>query len=720
MGKGVRIPIRLDKDKAEADAKEFTNELKSGMKDAAEFGVVATEAFEAFKATLEKVLEITKEVVKVSAENEAAEFRTFAALELHTKAAAANLVILQEQNEARRQWTAVSNAQQLQLEGTALQMGVEAGHLKTVLDATVNLSNVTGKDLSASLVSVVKLYEGNTKALQRMGIEVNSVQEGFDKLSALSSVTATRMETFSGHVDILKSNFEELMVALGNSIVRNDDVKKFLSEVNDYLKQLIDEVVLNGPAFKSRVSEIVGELRELGTWIKDHKDDIVELVHLFSLASKVKIASSLIGAAGNLAGGAGGKLLAAGAGAAGRSFMGAVGGGGALGAAALGGAALAGTAALAYSIPETNSAGVANAMMLAQGYDQVNAGGMVKGAPGGFKQTAMAGSGLEPAGYAPEFGSTFSDKDYKADAEARAKQEANAKKKLEIENKAWHEYIAVVDLELAAYHHRLDVEEQWQNEELAAKAKWAKSMDALDVAKIQAESVRATDLNRARINGFKSIDELHQAEIRNGKIYKNTTEEQHDEQAQAEKQFWEGQASTAAQGLASFTSAIVQGAAKGDAAGAVKSFLAGILNQMGQALVSLGTAVELAALFSLPAPWSWAATGGPAGIAAGLGMIVAGGALMGAGALVGGGTSASASSAGRSPSSPSSSAGGGWQSPGGIYSGGGASMGSGKSISVVNVSIDGSKGLMVGNSAQVARYLADLLAGSAGGSLAGG
>lgn len=716
---GVRIPIKLDKEKASADAKEFSDELKSGMKDAEAFGLAAKEAFDALKESLSRLVEITKEVIQVAAEQEKQETRTFAALQLHTKYAEENMAVLAEQNEARRQWTAVSNAQQLQLEGTALQMGVEASHLKTVMDATINLSNATGKDLSASLVSVVKLYEGNTKALQRMGIEVSSVQEGFDKLTSLSTVTGANMATFSGHVDQLKSNFEELLVALGESIVKNDDVKKFLSEINEYLKQLIDEVLQNGPAFKARVSEIVGELRELGAWLKDHREDITEMVRLFSLAGKVKLAASVAEAGAKLAGGPAastvGGIVGAGARFVGGSLMDAVGAGGVLGAATIVGGGALGGLGLMSLVPETHMDAVAEALKRDQGWRPEGEMEVHKGS--GFKRSANLGtsSGWTATGDDAEMGTSFGKSEIEKDIKQR---EEAARKRKAIEDKEYNEYLKIVDMDLAAYHERNRQIERLEEEEVDAKAKWAKRGDALNVAKIQAFTVHQNELYRAHLNGFKTIDELHQAEIANGIKYAATQKAIDNERAHSTRQFWEEEVSTGAHGLATFVTNVTEGfrTGKENVAEAARQFLGAVLTQIGTALVSLGTAVELAAIFSLPAPISWGATGGPAGIAAGLGIIAAGGLLMGfGGAVAGSGASSAPSSVPPSaPSSAGSSFGpgfGGSSYGSGGYNGG-ALPGMGKSISIINVNIGGNGGFMVGNSAEVARYIADLLGGN--------
>jgi hypothetical protein len=78
------------------------------------------------------------------------------------------------------------------------------------------------------------------------------------------------------------------------------------------------------------------------------------------------------------------------------------------------------------------------------------------------------------------------------------------------------------------------------------------------------------------------------------------------------------------------------GAGQASLADAAKAAFGGMLAQIGQGLIALGSSAVAAGLLGTVAPIFAAGTGGPAGVAAGLGLIAAGGALVGFGSFVSG------------------------------------------------------------------------------------
>lgn len=699
MGRGVKIPITISKEKAQADAKEFSDDLKKGMKEAAAGGVILKEALDAIKASVERWIAIGKEAVAMSADLERQEVRTRTALELRGKFSEQDFVALTRQNEARRQWSAVGQAEQLQLEGTASMLGVKTEHLNRVINATINLSNITGKDLHSSLTSVVKLYEGNTNALKRMGIVATSVQDGFQQLAGKTDVVKATMETFSGRMSMLKSDFDELMIALGDAIVRNADVKLFLDDLSKAMKEMLAEVIANGPAFKAKVSEIVSELRAFGAWIKDNKEELKEFIHALSTLAKIKLGASIVkGLVTGLEGlmKARAVLLASG-------FLGTGG--------LLAGGALAGAGAVGYSIGSAltmipgvgtgigdyfANKSIANAKPWEPQGPGVDFAAMNANIPGGGGNPNADLSGIE------------------SEEQKRKKEEARKAALAAI--KAAH----AKEEEHRLRH--LKWLKRWQEEHTRVivenRAKQRKVHQDLLNDLHQDEVEQMAERNRARIHGFRNAEELRRAELIAGRQFAQSEKEMNDERTVAMAQFWDQQIQTAAQGLGTMVAGMTQGLIDGKetAAQAMKQFLGGMLAQLGSALIAMGSAAVAAGFLGTVSPPFLGITGGPAAVAAGLGLIAAGGVLTGLGGAVG-------ASGGAKPSSGPA---GGYGAPGfgsgfsslpyggasAQYGGGGA--GSGPRVTLVNVSIDGARGFLVGNSSEVARYLSDLLGAHAG------
>ena len=111
-----------------------------------------------------------------------------------------------------------------------------------------------------------------------------------------------------------------------------------------------------------------------------------------------------------------------------------------------------------------------------------------------------------------------------------------------------------------------------------------------------------------------------------------------DKQKENLTRLYQDLAKVGASGVANLFAEMTQGALEGELKldEAMKQFFGSMLQGVGQALISLGSATMIAAIASTPAPIAWLTTGGPvAGVAAGLGIMAAGGMLMGVGGYVG-------------------------------------------------------------------------------------
>lgn len=91
-------------------------------------------------------------------------------------------------------------------------------------------------------------------------------------------------------------------------------------------------------------------------------------------------------------------------------------------------------------------------------------------------------------------------------------------------------------------------------------------------------------------------------------------------------------------GFADFFTGLTVQIAQGnvDVEALMGKFLGTVLSQFGTTLISMGSGAVAAGVLGTVAPIFGVATGGPAGVAAGLGLIAAGGAMVGLGSLLGG------------------------------------------------------------------------------------
>lgn len=301
-GKGVRIPVSLDKDQAQKDGRELADDIKKSLLPVVDVVEAAKTGFNMLKDAISTATGIAREAISAAASQEEAERKLIATLSRRGTVSQDFIDKLNAENFARQQMLAISDDEQQALQAKAALLDVEHQHLSKVTDATIGLAETTGQDLGSALNVVVKAYHGNISALKKFGIQAEDTDSILDELASRTDVAAERADTFNGRVSILQENFGELMESIGESVVRNDDVKKFFKDLNDELLGVIGTVQENGPEFKSWVSGVVQDLRDLGQWVRENKSEIGDVVKLLSLMAAGR---ALGGLAGGLVAGVG-------------------------------------------------------------------------------------------------------------------------------------------------------------------------------------------------------------------------------------------------------------------------------------------------------------------------------------------------------------------------------------------------------------------------------
>lgn len=588
-GKGVRIPVSLDKDQAQKDGRELADDIKKSLLPVVDVVEAAKTGFNMLKDAISTATGIAREAISAAASQEEAERKLIATLSRRGTVSQDFIDKLNAENFARQQMLAISDDEQQALQAKAALLDVEHQHLSKVTDATIGLAETTGQDLGSALNVVVKAYHGNISALKKFGIQAEDTDSILDELASRTDVAAERADTFNGRVSILQENFGELMESIGESVVRNDDVKKFFKDLNDELLGVIGTVQENGPEFKSWVSGVVQDLRDLGQWVRENKSEIGDVVKLLSLMAAGR---ALGGLAGGLVAGVGKWAPAIGA-AGGMMMKAATGlGGWGLGTAAAGFGAAA-TAGSLMLLPSTDHRSVAQALMNDMGYvdpdmGYVDPARVQRGSPD-FSNTAFSGQGAD-AGMNFDTGLEVTVDLKKMDEEnkkaaARAQKEAEARWKA-AEKKS--EEIAKSAAELEAQE--------------------AKRAEEADERRLTQVAETANKVRDARLQELEDQKELQAAILQSQEEFSN--------------ELGQSALSTAFQFAGSMAYGLVSGKDKIKNAG--KAAFGVLLNIAGDAMATIGGAITAAGFGSTMVPFLAPIFGGPAGMVAG-GLITAAG-----------------------------------------------------------------------------------------------
>lgn len=179
--------------------------------------------------------------------------------------------------------------------------------LKRATQAALDLSAATGKDLTTASELLAKAANGNTTALQKMGIEVQKGRTDAETFTnALNKLeqqfggrAASSVNTFSGAVKLTSSAFAEVQESVGNVIVKNGVVVAVIKAVGDAFTSLSQYISANSQAFKVFLAEgIIGVLQGL-QYLVGFTDIVVKAFNVVYevVASSAKAMGTVLGAA---------------------------------------------------------------------------------------------------------------------------------------------------------------------------------------------------------------------------------------------------------------------------------------------------------------------------------------------------------------------------------------------------------------------------------------
>lgn len=253
------------------DLKKFTDltgkeveKMQSGFKglqDAAAlvFGAVVV------KKGIDTLVNGFKDVTRAGAEYETEVIRLGQALRInneYSEDAVKTFIALGDEMQANTKYAGGEIVNQIAL---AKAYGLTNEETEKLVRASVDLAAATGKDLSTATEVLAKTYSGQAGQLGKMVKGVNTLTEA-QLLSGKAvdlvakqyrGFAAAELQTFSGLIDKIGQNYEDLLEAFGRPITESGAVKQLLKEINDLIVSGTDEAISNRQAISDFVASFI-------------------------------------------------------------------------------------------------------------------------------------------------------------------------------------------------------------------------------------------------------------------------------------------------------------------------------------------------------------------------------------------------------------------------------------------------------------------------------
>ena len=705
---GVKIPVRLGSEEAKQDARELTRDLREGFTPVIDVVDGLRAGIDLMVGSLQMAVGTMKELLELSIEEDKQQRRFLGSMRLRGEFTKQQFEDLQRFNAAIQQQTGVADQQLLQIQSIAGTMGVHADQLEMVTKAVLAFQDFDDSEINEATKTIGQLYKGDVEALEDYRIKINSVTEGFEFLLKLFDKTV-KLQSFGVEVKRLTANWDDFKTSLGDAVVQNDDAMKLLQDLNKWILELTEKLKENGPETREFISGMVSDLRSLGSFLKSHTDEMKMLAVVLLAAKGAKISHMMLAP---LAGLVGKGTLAGFA-----SFAGSAAG------AATGG--LMGMLATLGIAPST--ADVGGRDKLAQGILQgipgqegknlavEQAGGLFTKNTPRFRNTAFAGQGADADIAFAEFEGIKVDL---PNADLLEKQKkARAARKAATE-KLLDELIEQTELEFAAEAEAQRKREELQQETLIAETEFREALAAARMESfdqlLREENRIIEEENALAILGLQNAELNEQQRTDVLALGIRTRQDLARKEHELLRDAWNDMKALSINASVDFISGSIGAVIAGEAdmKQAVARFFGTMLSGLGDMMIAAGTAALVGAQASIWIPVLKGIFGGVPGTAAAAALIAAGAGLKGVG--IGVSSLGSRGAGGGTVSAPraTSSFDGGEDfgiGPGLQQRNSAPTLGPARQTTIVNVSIDGSQGLIVGDSIEVARWLKDLL-----------
>ena len=233
---------------AEAAAGSFDNQMKNMAK-----GVAAAMGTAA-------LIRFGTEAVKASLADAAAQVELQRQLEASTGATADQVAQVEEFINKTQNATGVLDDQLRPAFATLTRFTEDATESQRLLSIALDVSTATGKPLEAVSLAIAKAYDGNTTALQKLGIQTKDASGkalSFDKIQqnlvkTFGGATQKAAETTAGKIKIAQASFADLQEEIGTALV------PALTALVDITKPLIDIFNNLSPAQQQLIVSAIG------------------------------------------------------------------------------------------------------------------------------------------------------------------------------------------------------------------------------------------------------------------------------------------------------------------------------------------------------------------------------------------------------------------------------------------------------------------------------
>lgn len=235
------------------------------------WGTTANQSLELVSKVWGKLNQVIGQSIELAAKQQAAEARLLSALNNRTRAGTQVFQDLQKFNTERQRGLGIDADELTAFQARMLAQGVHAHRMREATDAAIGLARITGGDLNSSSEKISKLFTGNAKALAEMGIQGKTTEEVIAKLGVAFQQRAAEAVTFSGRVNILSNDFDDLRKKIGRAVTDDESVNGALLQASLLLREVterLDTDQLSGATTTfGKLGEVVFGLGRAFVWL---------------------------------------------------------------------------------------------------------------------------------------------------------------------------------------------------------------------------------------------------------------------------------------------------------------------------------------------------------------------------------------------------------------------------------------------------------------------
>jgi hypothetical protein len=265
----ISVGIKVDSTEAEKAIKEFIGNLNGQIGDLTK-GIAGVKGIgEALIAgfAFDKIKEGFKSIIEASSESEQVLKNLEVALKLSGEYSESALNSFEEFGNEIQKNTKYSHELILEQAALAKTFGLSNNEVKSLINAAVDLSQVTGKDLNESVQALGKSYSGQVKELGRMVPAVKNLTD--EQLRAGGAVDLINkrfggagrdsINTYRGSMEQLHNTIGDFLETIGSLITKNDFVVRSIKGLSEAISKITQD-----KALLTTIAAIAGAVGAIG------------------------------------------------------------------------------------------------------------------------------------------------------------------------------------------------------------------------------------------------------------------------------------------------------------------------------------------------------------------------------------------------------------------------------------------------------------------------